>query len=194
MAAPAAAQGQRFLIDPEATQVTVNVGRSGLLAFAGHTHEIAAPAIAGEVWFDTTEIARSSVTIEFDAAALRVTGKGEPAEDVPEVQEVMLGERVLDVQQYPTIRFQSTRVTAGGQAGDVLDLRVAGELTLHGVTREVTLPIEVRVASDGLTAAGTVRVRQTDFGISPVTAGAGTVRVRDEVEIVFRIVARLSPG
>jgi len=194
MAASAAAQGERFQVDPEATQVTVNVGRSGLLAFAGHTHEIAAPAIAGEILFDRAEIARSSVTLEFDAAALRVTGQGEPAEDVPEVQQVMVSERVLDVQQYPTIRFQSDRVAAGDQAGDALDLRVAGQLTLHGVTRPVTLPVEVRVTSDGLTAAGTVRIRQSDFGIRPVTAGAGTVRVRDEVEIVFRIVARLLPG
>jgi polyisoprenoid-binding protein YceI len=63
-------------------------------------------------------------------------------------------------------------------------------LTLRGKTRSVTVPVEVRLSADRLTANGRATVRQTDFGIRPVTALAGTVKVKDEVDIVFNIVAR----
>ena len=39
-------------------------------------------------------------------------------------------------------------------------------------------------------ATGTLKLKQTDFGIKPVTAGAGTVRVKDEVSVDFTLVAR----
>jgi hypothetical protein len=54
----------------------------------------------------------------------------------------------------------------------------------------LSAPVDITLTSNGLTATGRVTVRQTDFGIRPVTAGAGTVRVKDEVEIVFSIVGR----
>jgi polyisoprenoid-binding protein YceI len=44
----------------------------------------------------------------------------------------------LDVQQFPTLRFESRRVETAGADG----LRIVGDLTLHGVKREVTLDVE----------------------------------------------------
>ncbi len=61
---------------------------------------------------------------------------------------------------------------------------------LHGVTRSESTDVSVTVATDRLTATGTLKVKQTDFGIQPVTAGAGTVRVKDEVTVEFTLVAR----
>lgn len=185
----AAPDAEQFRVDPASTSVTVEVGRSGLFAFAGHDHEVVAPGIQGTVTLDRAKLGASSVHLEFDAAALKVTGKGEPAEDVPEVQRVMENE-VLEIQRHPTITFQSDRVSLLERAGDQLTLRVAGQLELHGVTRPVTVPVTVRLAAHSLAAEGRVAVRQTDFGIKPVSAGAGTVRVKDEVEVVFSVTAR----
>lgn len=185
----AAPDAEQFRIDPASTSITVEVGRSGLFAFAGHDHEVVAPAVQGIVTLNRAEMGASSVHLEFDAAALKITGKGEPAKDVPEVQRVMENE-VLEIQRHPTITFQSDRVSLVERAGDRLTLRVAGQLGLHGVTRPVTVPVTVRLAADSLTAEGRVGVRQTAFGITPVSAGAGTVRVKDEVEVVFSVTAR----
>jgi polyisoprenoid-binding protein YceI len=132
--------------------------------------------------------------VEVDATALKVTGKGEPAEDVPEVQAAMLSDKVLDVRQYPTITFRSNRVSLVNKAADRLTLNVAGDLTLHGTTRPVTTRVELSVKDPSLTATGTARIRQTDFGMKPVTAGGGTVRVKDEVDVVFRVVGRRTSG
>jgi polyisoprenoid-binding protein YceI len=172
------------------TSVTVQVAKGGLLSFAGHDHEIAAPATEGQIVLDRADIARSSVRLVFDAAAAKVTGKGEPAEDVPEVQRVMESDRVLDVKKYPTITFESRSVSRTGSSAAAMTLRIEGDLTFHGVTKRVAAPgVQVRVDGDRLTADGKVEIRQSDFGIRPVTAAGGTVRVKDEVIVVFAIIA-----
>jgi polyisoprenoid-binding protein YceI len=102
----------------------------------------------------------------------------------------MLSERVLDAQRFPTITFASRRVSVLERSADRLVLRIEGDLTLRGTTRPVALSVEVRMSPDRLTATGKTTVRQTDFGIRPVTAGAGTVRVKDEVELAYSVVAR----
>lgn len=186
-----AGQGRvEYAVDSAASQVTVHVGRAGLFAFAGHDHEIAVPGVRGTIAVDPSDAAQATVALTFDAATMRVTGRGEPASDVPEVQRVMLSDRVLDVQRHPSITFVSRQVGIVERTPDRLAVRVDGDLTLRGVTRSVSVPADVRLSSDRLTAAGKVGVRQTDFGIRPVTAAAGTVRVKDDVEVVFNIVAR----
>lgn len=192
-AAAAAAQGpDQFRIDPAATHVTVRVGRSGIFGFAGHDHEVVAPAVQGAISVDRSDISRSNVSLEFDAAALKVTGKDEPPDDVPEVQRVMLSDRVLDVKRYPTITFHSRSIAVEQRSSDRMTLRLTGDLTLHGVTKSVTVPLNARVGPDLITGEGKTTVRQTAFDIRPVTAGAGSVKVKDEVEVIFSITARRS--
>jgi polyisoprenoid-binding protein YceI len=180
---------QEFRIDAAATNVVVHVGRAGLFRFAGHDHEIAAPAVDGRITLDSNDPGRSRVAVQFDAKALKVTGRGEPAGDVAEVQRTMLSERVLDVARYPTIAFESDRVSIQQRSATNLALRVDGRLTLHGVTKPVSAPVAVRLDGNRMTATAEVAVRQSEFGIQPVTAAGGTVRVKDEVDVKFTIVA-----
>lgn len=181
--------GELFTIDAKVSSVVVHVGRAGLFAFAGHDHEVTAPAVSGAVVLDRADPTGSRVTVTFDATAMKVTGQREPAADVPEVQRVMLSEAVLDVRRYPTITFLSHRISPLESSSDRLVLQVQGDLTLHGTTRPVSVVVEARLAADRLTATGRSTVRQSDFGIRPVTAGGGSVRVKDQVEVVFTLVA-----
>jgi polyisoprenoid-binding protein YceI len=188
---PAAQGTEQFQVDPAATSILVQVGRSGIFGFAGHDHEVVMAAGTGRIAVDRLAIGRSSVFLEFDAASLKVTGRGEPAEDVPEVQRVMLSERVLDVARYPAIAFQSRSISLAEPARDSsMMLRIDGDLTLHGITRPLTVPARVQLTADRLAGEGKVSFRQSDFGITPVSAGAGTVRVRDQLDVVFKVSAR----
>jgi polyisoprenoid-binding protein YceI len=65
-----------------------------------------------------------------------------------------------------------------------------GEVTLRGVTR--TLPITARLNLNGnsLRASGEFAMKQSDFGIPPVTAAGGTIRLKDELKCMFDVVAR----
>jgi polyisoprenoid-binding protein YceI len=64
---------------------------------------------------------------------------------------------------------------------------VEGVLTLHGVTR----PTSLSVKRSGDAYIGRTTLRQSDFGIKPITAAGGTVRVKNELEIDFHIVQNL---
>jgi len=197
LAAPAAIgadqRGDSYRLVASESSVIVHVGTSGLLSFAGHDHEVSAPAMTGAVEIDPANPSRSAVTAEFRAASLKVTGRGEPPSDIPEVQRTMLGERVLDVERFPVITFRSTSVSASSRGSGSADITVRGDLTLHGVTRPVSVTGTVTVAADVLTLRGRSSIRQTDFGIRPVTAGAGTVRVKNDLAVELTIVARTGP-
>jgi polyisoprenoid-binding protein YceI len=106
----------------------------------------------------------------------------------------MLSDRVLDVQRYPKITFRSTRVSVASKAADRFSLNITGDLTLHGTTKPVTTRVEVGLKDTTLTATGTTKIRQTDFGMQPVTVAGGTVKVKDELEVSFRVVGRRTSG
>jgi polyisoprenoid-binding protein YceI len=189
--AAAGASAQTYLVDAEQSSLVVNVGRAGLFAFAGHRHEVVASRIEGTITADPEDPARSSVSLRFLAAGLRVTGRGEPADDVPEVQARMESPEVLDVARFPDILFRSSAVE-GRQAGGVWNLRLTGELSLKGVARSLLLPLRVKMADGVLEATGQAVLRQTDFGLRPVSV-AGVVKVKNELGLDYRIVGRLAP-
>src|SRR6185295_2854037 len=64
-----------------------------------------------------------------------------------------LREIVLLPAQYPEIVFRSTNVS-GKQSGSQYDLKIVGDLTLHGVTRQITIPTKVTVSGSDLRAQG----------------------------------------
>jgi polyisoprenoid-binding protein YceI len=188
-----------FTVDPARSRSLIEVGKGGAFSFvAGHAHEVEAPIASGVVHLDPADPSHADVHLEFDAAAMRVSGKGEPPGDVPKVQEVMLSEQVLDVRRYPKITLDSTGVSSvssvQGKADTtpnptMFDLTVAGNLTLHGVTKPFKAPVDVRLDGSMLTAAGKLSIKQTDFGIKPISV-AGVVNVKDALNITFTIVAR----
>jgi polyisoprenoid-binding protein YceI len=134
----------------------------------------------------TPELLSSSVTAAIDASTL-TTGNALRDEKV-------LGPDVLDVASYPTIDF-SSRALAESSAGRYA---VEGDLTIHGVTKPVTLDLSLHgVITDtwnkerlGLTA--TTEIKRSDFGVLkfghiPLTAGG--FMVPDTVRIVLDIEA-----
>jgi len=186
------ASASLYEVDRDRSRAVIEVGKAGALSFlAGHTHEVVGP-IAGVVHLDQPD-GHSDVQLEIDAGALRVTGKGDPPDDVPKVQQAMLSDQVLDVRHYPLIVFRSLSVTIKTQTPTALDLAVAGQLTLHNVTRSFTVPVKVALDGDQLTATGAFPLKQTDFGIRPISVG-GVVAVRDTLNISFTIIARAQRG
>lgn len=179
-----------YTIDPTRSRATIEVGKSGPLSFAaGHTHEVAADGIAGDITVDPADVKRSSVHVVIDATRLKVAGAHEPPGDVPKVQQTMDGEQVLDVGRHRTITFDSTGIELKRRAVDALDLLVQGRLTLRGATRDISVPVAVALDGASFTATGRFPIRQTDFGIKPVSVG-GVVSVKDTVNISFTIAGR----
>jgi len=180
------AEPRHYALDPKASEIVVHVGKSGLFRFAGHEQDVVAGRFRGTVNVDPDQIGRSSVDITVDAASLRVTGRGDSAKDV---QAKMLGPKCLEVARFPAIRFVSRTVTAGPGPAGVRDISIRGDLTLHGVTRELTLLVRLELAPDSMRATGATTLLQTDFGITPISI-AGVVKVKNELALRWRFVGR----
>ena len=183
------AETAAYRIDPARSRVTIHVGKSGAFSFvAGHTHEVSGPIQNGSVDVDQEEPSRSHVRLVIGSADLVVSAAGEPAGDAPKVQQTMRGEQVLDVGRFPQITYESTTVTVKNRRDNVLELNVEGQLTIRDVTRAVVAPVHVELSGDGLSANGRFEIKQTAFGIKPVSV-AGVVSVKDTLDLQFSIAA-----
>jgi len=169
------AAAQMVNIDTSASKVTVRVSKSGLFSAFAHNHTISAPIASGHI-----DVQRRSVELKFSAQEMKVMDPDVTDSDRAQIERTMQS-AVLDVTQFPEIGFVSKTV----EVPEVNRFLVHGDLTLHGVTKSIDLPVSF--ADDRY--KGSVKLKQTDFGITPVKIAGGTVRVKDEIEIGFEIVA-----
>ena len=162
-------------IDPALSKITIHVDKTGVFSFAGDKHEIAAPIASG-----TVDEKAGTVEFTIDSRKLKVLDPQLEEKKRAEVQKTMLGPSVLDTAQYPEIKFRSKNATSSGQNA----WSVTGDLTLHGQTHPVTIPVK----KDRGSYSGSAKLKQTDFGITPVSVGGGTVKVKDELKLDFQVV------
>ena len=187
-AALAGATGATYPVVESKSSVRIHVGKSGVLSFAGHRHEVQAP-VSGTVTADPANLSGSSVDLIFASGRLRVLPEGEPSGDAPKVEEAMHGPEVLDAVRFPKIHFKSKKVTGRQASGGGYDVSLVGDLSLHGMTQEITVPVKVTLDGQTLTAVGETTLRHDQFGMKPVTAAGGSVKVSNEIKIEFKIVA-----
>jgi polyisoprenoid-binding protein YceI len=172
--APAVAAENRP-IDTAHSRVLVEVAKTGFLSVFAHDHTIQAPIASGHV--DSGQ--RAAIELRFETGNLRLLDPELPADTREEIEQTMLGPKVLDASHFPEIVFISKHATSTGPDG----WRVNGNLTLHGQTHPVTFDVR----ETGGTYKGSVEIRQTDFGIKPIQLARGTVKVKDTVLIRFEI-------
>ncbi|MFB3825790.1 MAG: YceI family protein [Bryobacteraceae bacterium] len=134
----------------------------------------------GTVRYDPADPAKAAVEATIEAASIntRVEGRDKHLRSAD----------FFDVAQYPTIAFKSKRVeNAGGK------LKLIGDLTMHGTTREVALdvdgptpPVKDQRGTLHMGASATTKINRKDFGLtwSRPLDGGGVV-VGDEVSIVI---------
>lgn len=137
----------------------------------------------GTVTLDENDLTRSTVEARIDAAGIDTR---EPKRD-----EHLRSADFLDVAQFPTVTFRSKKVA---KLGDTT-FQVTGDLTLHGVTREVVLDVEAATTPfkdpfghTRLGGAVTTRLNRKDFGVlwNKAMDGGGLV-VGDEVSVTIDI-------
>lgn len=157
-------------IDPDRSSLTIHVGRTGLLSAAGHEHIVMAPIAEG--FIDDGQ--PSHINIRVEAARLAVM----PEEHQTEVQHTMQ-ERVLESSRFPEISFTSEDIQP---IGDNI-WNVSGNLQLHGHAKLIHLSVRL---ADGR-YVGATTIKQTDYGIQPISALGGSVRVKNELKIDFAI-------
>lgn len=172
--AVAAAHGVPEQTATRNSTITIHVGKTGLFSGLGHNHTISAPISRAII---NPQSKTASITVL--TKEMKVLDPEASEKDRQEIQATMLGPKVLDAQKYPEIHFTSTHVeqTSAGE------FKVTGNLELHGVTKQLEFP----VTGTQEHYTGKTKLKQTDFGIQPVSVGGGTVKVKDEIELEFNV-------
>lgn len=180
-AAPLVAQekaAQEKAIDTQRSTITIHVGKSGLLSAAAHDHTVNAPISSGAI------LESGNQRVEFRVETAKMTVKPDPKIDASDQATIQthMEEMTLETKKFPEITFRSSHVQklAAGQ------WKVDGDLSLHGVTK----PVSLTVKQDGDSWTTHTVLKQTDFGIKPISIGGGIIKVKNEVEIDFQIFAR----
>jgi polyisoprenoid-binding protein YceI len=173
----AAAQDQdkdTWQLDPPHSSAQFSVRHLGVSTVRG-----AFTKVSGTVHYDAANPGKASLqaTIESASVDTRVEMRDND----------LRSPRFLDAQKYPTITFQSKKVEAAGDG----KLKVTGDLTIHGVTKEVVLDVDGPtpaikdpMGKDRLRAgaSATTKINRNDFGITSLPGAIG-----DDITITLDI-------
>jgi polyisoprenoid-binding protein YceI len=179
----------RYVIDVQASAFSVQAFATGLLASFGHDPKIAIRDFQGDVNFTLTGLSLEDARLNLSIQASSLEVVDDISEkDRQEIHRKMCGE-VLETDRFPEILYQCSRVSASG-SGDRFWVALNGELSLHGVTRAQPVSARVLINGSSVRATGEFTIRQSDYEITPVSAAAGAIKIKDEVKCTFDIVAR----
>jgi len=179
-----------YTIVPSESSFWIFVGKTGLFSALAHDHEIGVKSFSGRVVVPAAGASGGSLEMEVDAPSLVVLDKKPSEEDKKKIFNSMHNE-VLESAKYQKITFKSVSVSDVKQTGnDAYNFVVNGDLTLHGVTKRIAVPVAATVTPQELRATGKYTLKQTDYGIKPYSAAGGTIKVKDDIVINFNIVAK----
>ena len=172
---PAAVQAGTFKLDPGHSKITWSVNHFGFSTYIGQFgHADATLAL------DPKNLAATGLDVTVDAASLGTLN--------PALDNQVKSKNFLDVAQFATATFHATKVTRTGER----TADIAGDLTLHGVTRPLTVQATFILAGRNpvdptyrLGFAGTARLKRSEFGMTYLLPTLGD-EVTLTIEAEFR--------
>jgi YceI-like protein len=189
-----------YSIDAAQSELRLLVYRAGPMARLGHNHVILNRAVGG--WVDAAarpESASFSLYVPVaDFVVDDVRARSEEGEEfsaeVPEeaksgTRRNMLSAAVLDAERFPVITLTSVGIT------QVPEGNLTATLTIGVAGHESTLavPFTLESSRDRISAAGSVVLRQSDLGLTPLRVMLGALQVQDDITVRFRFVAAPRP-
>lgn len=168
-----AAEPTTWQIDTEHSGVYFVVRHLGIINVHASFNKM-----AGTVHLDEQDIAKSDVNATVDVSSVYT---GVDARD-----KHLLTSDFFDYAKYPTMNFQSTKITKTGNA----TAKMTGNLTIHGITKEVTFDVTglsapitaLKATRHGISA--TTTINRNDFGISSDMTVGDQVSIDLEIDMV----------
>jgi polyisoprenoid-binding protein YceI len=175
---PAAAATSTWQIDPNHSAAQFAVRHLAISTVRG-----AFTKVNGTVQFDDKDVSKSSVEVTIDAASVDTR--------VADRDKDLRSDHFFDVEKYPTLTFKSTKVEQEVPG----KLKVTGDLTIHGVTKQVVLEVEGPTApvkdpwgNQRAAANASTKVNRQDFGVKwNAKMDNGGWVVGDDVDITIDV-------
>lgn len=192
--AATASAGQSYEIVE--SDVTIRVYRDGPLARLGHNHVIASTGVTGRVVLagpvsrSTLELSLPLDSLTVDEPVRRAAAGSDFPDNVPEADREgtrrnMLGPALLDAATFPAVHLASVAVAERDGI-----LYVTTRADVAGNVREIVVPVALEIQGGTLVARGEFTVTHAELGLAPFGVAMGALRVRDDLQVAYRLVAR----
>jgi hypothetical protein len=179
-----------YAINSTESEIIILVYRGGTFAKLGHNHVVISRDVHGFVLLaEDTDKSKADLyvplrTLIVDESTKRIQAGFESnlsEKDIVDTRHNML-EKVLEVASNPFVFIHAE------SDGGIYKLHIVkADITLHGVTKKITLPVEIERTKKRLVISGKMVLRQSDFGIVPYSVFAGALSVKDEIVLNFQL-------
>ncbi len=168
-----------YQIDPSHSSASFSVKHMMIAKVHGGFEKL-----SGTLHLDRANLSQSSVNVSIEAASINTRESQRDAH--------LRSADFFDVEKFPTITFKSTKIESVGSEGN---LQVTGDLTLHGVTKSISLAVEAPTnelkdpyGNLKIGVAATAKIKRKEFGLTWNAAlEAGGVLVGDDIIITLDI-------
>lgn len=174
--APLAAFAQQtWQIDPPHTNAQFAVRHMGISTVRGSFTKT-----SGTVQYDPADPSKTAIDVTIDATSIDTRNENRDKD--------LRSAHFFDVEKYPTLTFKSKSAEAAGPG----KLKITGDLTIHGVTKEVVLnvdgpssPIKDPRGNSHMGAAASTVINRSDFGMTGMMGMVGNeITINIDVEVV----------
>ena len=164
-------------IDPAHSSVSFSIKHMMIAKVHG-----AFDKVSGTLQYDASDVSKSSVEATIETASINTR---EAQRDTH-----LKSADFFDVEKYPSITFKSKKIEGSGE-----EFKVTGDLSIHGVTKEVVIAVEGPSSemkdawgNTKIGISGQTKIKRKDFGLNWNAAlEAGGVLVGDDVNITLEI-------
>jgi polyisoprenoid-binding protein YceI len=180
LSASAFAQVKTWTIDPNHSAAQFSVRHMGISTVRG-----AFTKVSGTVSYDPADVSKTAIDVSIDANSVDTR--------VERRDNDLRSPNFFDVAKYPTLTFKSKHVEAAGTG----KLKITGDLTIHGVTKEVVLDVDGPTApvtdpkgNSHMGASASTKINRTDYGVNGASTVVGNdVPITLDVELVMAAAA-----
>ena len=185
--------GKEMKISSEDSWIRILAYPDGPLSHLGHHHVISHHNIIGIVDV-ASDLFKSNILLELAVADFKVDDPilrkleggdfdGEvPQKDIDGTRVNMLGEDLLNVNQFPTIKVYSVSMS-----GNLPDINIMASVNIKGADYIAEFPVNIELGENSFVASGQIEITHSELGLSPFTALGGLLSVRDVLIFKYEI-------
>jgi len=178
----------KFTIDPAASRFTVQAFVTGMLSAFGHSPTMSIRDFDGQLSFIPESFEKAQLRMTLKTTSLEVLDDMKNDDRRQLVQK--MNAEVLEIDRFQTAEYTSNGIIVQKTNNGALSAHMDGDLAFHGVTHRQAIDARVAEMGSTLRISGEFSLRQSDYGIKPVSFAGGMLRLKDELKFKFELMAR----
>ena len=172
-----------YRFDPSQCRFTVQAFATGLLASLGHNPTFAVLDFSGTIRFEDGQVLGMTIDLAAGTDSLDLLDQVSDSDRREIVQRMKRD--VLESADHPESTYQGEAKSSNPLSSSEFRVRFEGMMSLHGESRPHSIDADLRIFRDVIRLIGRSPLRLSEYRIKPVTALAGAIKLKDELQMVF---------